>query len=237
VKSTIRAIRELIGDKALSNGLTILSGVHGSGKTIFSQQYAYEILQSGGKVLWITTEELPSTLREGMRSFGWDIARFENERKLVIYDSVSPARLGLSENIGHGMLGLDPTGMLIVITEQLRNTEPDSVGQDGFLLVLDSVSRLLLSCDPKAVIDFVSCLNSRMENARVKGFATVSEEVHEEKILNSIIFSSSGTIRFRVREESEQRIRQLRVETMRGRSHDDAWKNYQITNSGLDILI
>jgi KaiC/GvpD/RAD55 family RecA-like ATPase len=237
VKSTVKAIQELTGNKALSNGLTILSGTHGSGKTIFSQQYAYEILQSGGKVLWITTEELPSTLREGMKNFGWDLGRFETEKKFVIYDSVSPARLGLSENIGHGMLGLDPTGMLIVITEQLRNTETDIIGPDGFLLVLDSVSRLLLACDPKAVIDFVSCLNSRMENARVRGFATVSEEVHEEKLLNSLIFSSSGTIRFRVREDNDRRMRQFRVETMRGRAHDDTWKDYEITNSGLDISI
>jgi KaiC/GvpD/RAD55 family RecA-like ATPase len=217
--------------------LTILSGAHGCGKTIFSQQYAYEILQSGGKVLWITTEELPSTLREGMKTFGWNTDRFEIEHTLVIYDSVSPARLGLSENIGHGMLGLDPTGMLIVITEQLRNLEKESRGSDGFLLVLDSLSRLLLTCDPKAVIDFVSCLNSRMENARVRGFATVSEEVHEEKLLNSLIFSSSGTIRFRVKEHNDQRLRQFRVETMHGRAHDDAWKNYEITNSGLDISL
>jgi KaiC/GvpD/RAD55 family RecA-like ATPase len=237
VKSAVRAIRELTGNRALTNGITILSGVHGSGKTIFSQQYAYEILQSGGKVLWITTEELPSTLREGMKNFGWDIGRFEAERRFTIYDCVSPARLGLSDNIGHGMLGLDPTGMLIVLTEQLRNTETNSANPEGFLLVLDSISRLLLSCETKAVIDFVSCLNSRMENARVKGFATVSEEVHEEKLLNSILFSSSGTIRFRVRDDNDRRKRQMRVETMRGRAHDDTWKDYEITNSGLDISI
>jgi KaiC/GvpD/RAD55 family RecA-like ATPase len=212
----------------------MLSGTHGCGKTIFSQQYAYEILQLGGKVLWITTEELPSTLRDGMKAFSWDITRFENQNKFVIYDSVSPARLGFSENIGQGMLGLDPTSMLIVITEQLRT--PEGVGEN-FFLVLDSISRLLLACDPKVVIDFVSCLNSRMENAKVKGFATVSEEVHEEKLLNSLIFSSSGTIRFRVKEENEERVRQFRVETMHGRAHDETWKNYEITNGGLDISI
>lgn len=233
----MEALRELSGKSSPANGLTILSGVHGCGKTIFSQQYSYEVLQSGGKVLWITTEELPTTLRDEMNTFGWNISRFESERRFLIYDSVSPARLGLSENVGHGMLGLDPTGMLIVITEELRNAGSGS-DDTGFLLVLDSISRLLLSCDPKAVIDFVSCLNSRMENARVRGFATVSEEVHDEKLLNSLLFSSSGTIRFRMREkENEKRERQLRLETMRGRAHDESWKDYEITGSGLDISI
>lgn len=233
----MKAIHELTGKRALSNGLTILSGAHGCGKTIFSQQYVYEILQSGGKVLWITTEELPSTLREGMKAFGWDITHFEDQNKFMIYDSVSPARLGFSENIGQGMLGLDPTSMLIVITEQLRSPDGGMRVEENFHIVLDSVSRLLLACDPKVVIDFVSCLNSRMENAKVKGFATVSEEVHEEKLLNSLIFSSSGTIRFRVKEENERRVRQFRVETMHGRAHDETWKNYEITNMGLDISI
>jgi KaiC/GvpD/RAD55 family RecA-like ATPase len=170
-----------------------------------------------------------------MKTFGWDVSRFEN--KFLIYDSVSPARLGFSENLGPGMLGLDPTGMLIVVTEHLRSKEEGLGEGENFLLVLDSLSRLLLTCDPKAVIDFVSCLNSRMEKAKVKGFATVSEEVHEEKLLNSLIFSTSGTIRFRIKEENEQRVRQFRVETMHGRAHDETWKEYEITNLGLDISI
>ena len=77
-----------------------------------------------------------------------------------------------------------------------------------------------------------------MENARVRGFATISEDVHEEKILNSLLFSSSATIRFRIMESDvEHRERQFRVETMHGRAHDDSWKNYEITKSGLDLMI
>ncbi len=219
----------------MPNGVTILSGANGCGKTIFCQQYCYEVLRDGGKVLWITTEELPQTLRDAMKGFGWGIEKYESDGSLAIFDAASPARLGFSENIGNGMLSLDPTGMLIVITERLRSS-PDAKG-DGFLLVVDSVSRLLLSCDPKSVVDFVSCLSSRMENFGTRGLVTVSQDVHEEKLLNSLIFSSSGTIRFRINEDSEVRSRQLRVELLRGRNHDDRWKKYAITNSGLDIEI
>ncbi len=219
--------------ESLPFGITLLSGSNGCGKTSFCEQYAYESLQSGGKVIWITTEELPSTLREGCKKFGWNTDKFENEQKIIFYDAVSPSRLGLSENMGRGMLGLDPTGILIAISEQIRN-ETDT---DHLLLVLDSISRLLLSCDQKAVIDFLSCLNSRMENVRVRGFATVSEDVHEERLLNSLIFSTSGTIRFRINEADNSRVRQLRIEKLRGRRHEEDWKNYAITSSGLDLEI
>jgi KaiC/GvpD/RAD55 family RecA-like ATPase len=218
----------------LPSGATILSGANGSGKTIFSQQYSYEVLHDGGKVLWITTEELPETLRAGMKTFGWNIERQEAEGKFVILDAASPARLGFSENIGHGMLGLDPTGMLIVVTEKLKSARDKN---EGFLLVIDSISRLLLSCEPKAVVDFVSCLSSRMENFGMHGLLTVSQDVHEEKLLASLLFSSSGAIRFRINEGGEERNRQLRIEMLRGKKHDDRWKKYNITNSGIDIEI
>ncbi len=170
-----------------------------------------------------------------MKRFGWSVEKYESDGRLAIFDAASPARLGFSENIGHGMLGLDPTGMLIVITERLRSS-PDAKG-DGFLLVVDSVSRLLLSCEAKAVVDFVSCLSSRMENFGTRGLVTVSQDVHEERLLNALIFSSSGTIRFRINEDPDARSRQLRIEALRGRNHDGRWKKYTITNSGLDIEI
>ncbi|MGA2874655.1 MAG: RAD55 family ATPase [Nitrososphaerales archaeon] len=217
-------------------GLAILSGASGSGKTIFAQQYAYEVLQDNGRVLWITTEELPQTIRASMLRFGWQIDRYESEGKFQFVDAVSPARLGLSENIGGGVLGLDPTGMLIVVSEQLKQmVSSQDLGK--FLVVLDSVSRLLLSCETKSVIDFISCLSSRLENYKTRGIATVSEGAHDEKILNALTFSSIGTFRFRILESGEQRSRQLRIETLKGRRHDDKWKNYTITNTGLDIEV
>jgi KaiC/GvpD/RAD55 family RecA-like ATPase len=109
--------------------------------------------------------------------------------------------------------------------------------QPRFLVVVDSISRLLLSCDPRSVIDFVSCLNSRLENYKMQGMITVAEGAHDEKILNSLIFSCIGTFKFRLQDEDQVRKRQFRIETLRGRKHDDLWKNYKITDSGLDIEV
>jgi len=223
-----------MGGKSLPDGLAILSGASGSGKTIFTSQYAYETLVSGGRVIWVTTEELPSTLRAGMSSFGWSTEEYEARETFRIIDAVSAARLGMSENMGNGVLGLDPTGMLIVITEQLRNHDSQN---EKLVIIVDSISRLLLSCDQKSVIDFVSCLSSRLENYRTLGIATIAEGAHDERTLNSIIFSSSGTLRFRLNESGEERNRQFRIETMRGRKHDGRWKNYRISDRGFEFEI
>ena len=234
--SITRAIAELTYDECLPDGLMMLSGPSGCGKTVFAEHYANENLQSGGRVLWITTEELPVSLKSAMARFGWDVAKYEMSSRFMMLDAASPARLGFSENLGHGTLGMDPTGMLIAISEQLRRTEPETE-KKRLLVVVDSVSRLLLSCDPRSVIDFVSCLSSRMENFKVTGLATISEMAHDEKTLNALIFSCAGTIRFRIKEEGDVRKRQFRLETLRGRKHMDAWRTYQITDSGFEIKL
>jgi len=238
VRNALQAIEDLTFKDSLPSGLNLLLGASGCGKTIFCEQFAYETLESGGKVLWVTTEELPSRLRESMKRFGWNVEKYEKDGKFTILDAVSPARLGTSEKDGLGMINLDPTGMLIVLSEQLR-AAPNGEAQDKIrpkiILIIDSISRLLLSCDYRTVIDFVSCLNSRMEHFGVVGLATLSEGAHDEKALNAVSFSCSGTIRFRIRDSGETRKRDLRLETLRGRNHDDRWKNYSITSNGLDL--
>ncbi|MHB8567141.1 MAG: RAD55 family ATPase [Nitrososphaerales archaeon] len=227
-----QALSDLTFKESLPGGLTVLSGTSGCGKTIFSEQYAHEFLFAGGKVLWITTEELPTSLKSGMARFGWNIEKYETESRFAILDAVTPARLGFSQSLGNGTLSLDPTGMLIVISDQMRANESSKV---KLLVVIDSISRLLLSCDPRSVIDFVSCISSRMENYGVSGLATISEGAHDERTLNALTFSCAGTIRFRIREENEKRRRQFRIETLRGRRHIDAWKDYSITDAGFNI--
>lgn len=236
MKSVTEAVSRLTFKEMLPFGLTLLSGPSGTGKTILAQQYIYENLQDNGKALWITTEELPQTLRSSMSKFGWRIERFESDGRFKIIDAVSSSRLGISENTSGGLLGLDPTGMLIVITEELKRVA-SSRDTGKFILVMDSVSRLLLSCEAKSVVDFVSCLSSRLENFQTHGIITVTDGAHDERVLNALTFSTTGTLRFRIKEEEDNRLHQLRIETLRARRHDESWKNYMITNTGLDIEV
>jgi KaiC/GvpD/RAD55 family RecA-like ATPase len=175
-------------------------------------------------------------LRTNMADFGWPINHYESERRFQFIDAASPARLGLSENLGNGVLGLDPTGILIVISEELKQAASSGYSSK-FMVVMDSVSRLLLSCETKSVVDFVSCLTSRLENSHSRGLVTVTDGAHEEMILNALTFSSTGTFLFRINEGNNSRARQFRIETCRGIRYDDNWKDYTISKSGLDIEV
>jgi KaiC/GvpD/RAD55 family RecA-like ATPase len=237
MKNVTTALKKMALDDSLPEGLLILYGSSGSGKTVFAEQYAHETLEAGGKVYWITTEELPTTLRMNMERFQWPIEKFEIDGRMQIVDAISSTRLGLSEDLGRGLLGLDPTGMLIAITEQLRKIDTPEASSK-FLVIVDSLSRLLLSCETKSVIDFASSLSSRLENYRTSGLTTIADSAHDEKVLNALTFSCTGAIRLRISDvDDSSRVKQMRIETLRGRRHDDAWKRYQISGEGLDIEI
>jgi circadian clock protein KaiC len=69
------------------NRTTLLSGTAGSGKTIFAMQFLAVGIAAGNPGVFVTFEESPRDIRQNMRSFGWDLAEWEEEGKLAIVDA------------------------------------------------------------------------------------------------------------------------------------------------------
>jgi circadian clock protein KaiC len=67
---------------------TLVSGTAGSGKTVFAMQFlAAGIRDAGENGVFVTFEESPSDIRQNMRSFGWDLATWEEEGRLAMVDA------------------------------------------------------------------------------------------------------------------------------------------------------
>lgn len=80
---------DYIADGGLPKGRTALvAGSAGSGKTIFASQFlAAGIRQHDENGVFITFEEQPLDIRRNMISFGWDIARWEEEGAWTFVDA------------------------------------------------------------------------------------------------------------------------------------------------------
>jgi KaiC/GvpD/RAD55 family RecA-like ATPase len=77
--------------KGIPKGSIILViGGPGSGKTIFGLQVLYNAVKNGEKVLYMSFEEEPESLREHMRDFDWEPEKYEKEGLLRIkkYDPI-----------------------------------------------------------------------------------------------------------------------------------------------------
>jgi circadian clock protein KaiC len=69
------------------NRTTLLSGTAGSGKTVFAIQFLAAGIAAGEPGVFVTFEESPRDIRQNMRSFGWDLERWEQEGTLAMVDA------------------------------------------------------------------------------------------------------------------------------------------------------
>jgi len=66
---------------------TLVSGTAGSGKTVFATQFLAAGIGEGTNGVFVTFEESADDIRTNMRSFGWDLSRWEREGKLAFVDA------------------------------------------------------------------------------------------------------------------------------------------------------
>lgn len=84
---------------------TLIAGTAGSAKTVFAVQFlACGIEQAGEHGVFVTFEDGVGAIRDNMRGFGWDIARWEREGKWRFVDA-SPSADGPAPVIGDFDLG------------------------------------------------------------------------------------------------------------------------------------
>jgi circadian clock protein KaiC len=69
------------------NRTTLISGTAGSGKTVFAVHFLAAGIQLDEPGVFVTFEESASDVRKNMQSFGWDLAKWEEEGKLTFVDA------------------------------------------------------------------------------------------------------------------------------------------------------
>src|SRR5688572_9523372 len=66
---------------------TLVSGTAGSGKTVFAMQFLSAGIESGVGGVFVTFEESAADIRQNMRSFGWEIEKWERDGLFTFVDA------------------------------------------------------------------------------------------------------------------------------------------------------
>src|SRR3954471_15006585 len=69
------------------NRTTLISGTAGSGKTVFAVQFLAAGIEKGEPGVFVTFEESAADIRANMRSFGSELAQWEEEGKLTFVEA------------------------------------------------------------------------------------------------------------------------------------------------------
>jgi circadian clock protein KaiC len=196
---------------------TLISGTTGTGKTTLASTFARAACLRGDKVLYLDFEESQDALISGMLSAGIDLRPAIQASCLKIL-AMLPEAIGAEEHL-------------------IRTVDTLDVFQPAHL-VLDAVSSIARMGSEQAAFDFlVRLLNIAKERGitillinQTAGF------MHEHEISGVGISSLVDTVIFLRYVESGGEInRNLLVLKSRGSRHSNQYREYRITDDGIQI--
>lgn len=104
VSSGIEGLDIVLGGGFLPESIILVEGTPGTGKTTLGLQFIYSgIVEAGEPGIIITFEQLPNQLYRDAATFGWDLARLEEEGKLRVV-CTSPQTLAEDLRTAGGLL-------------------------------------------------------------------------------------------------------------------------------------
>jgi circadian clock protein KaiC len=112
--------------------VTLVSGTTGSGKTIFATQFIVEGLKRDENAVFVTFEEPADDLYQNMAAFGWDLRRWETEKRLAFVDGSYDPSADSGTVVGSYDLG----GLVARIEHAIKSVKASRVVLDSFSAVL-----------------------------------------------------------------------------------------------------
>ncbi len=209
--SGIEGLDSVLGGGLPQRRLTLVGGTAGSGKTLFAVQFlAAGIADAGEAGVFVTFEERPAAIRRNFRSFGWDVAAWEDAGLWRFVDaSPQPG----DEAVVAGAFDLTSLVLRVkhaVAESGARRVALDSTGSlvDQFA---DPVAARRALLEISAELQEVG-VTSVMTSERLDDYGSITRHGFEEFVADNVVILRNAL-------EGEKRRRTVEVLKLRGGSH------------------
>lgn len=220
VKSGIPGLDELLNGGFLESSTVLVSGGAGTGKTIFSTQFAYKGAEEYDEpAIYITMEEGATNLWWNMKNFRWNVTDLEQEDMLKIYtwDRIEPSEF--TEKFD----------------EEIKKIKDMIDDMDAKRIVIDSTTAfaMWMGTEPKIRhslfrlseelkdMDVTALLTAEAPGGGKENFSRFGIEEFVTDGVLSLYFKPPQRIMF--------------IRKMRGTDHDKNLHPFKISNSGVKI--
>ncbi|MGQ4833585.1 MAG: RAD55 family ATPase [Candidatus Asgardarchaeia archaeon] len=224
VSTGIVGLDEMLNGGLISGRSYVVKGGPGSGKTTLGVQFALNGVENGETVLYLTLEEPKDSLILNMKSFGWDLERYDT---FIIFDLSPIGDEGW--NFYHDTLLATGEVNVRIFLESLRN-------------YINKVNPTRIVIDPLTILKlfYTDEINLR------KDIVALVKHLSEEKI-TAILLSEysptfqpedyivSGVIELREFEKGSTVLRGIRIRKLRGTKFDENIRPYKITEKGIIV--
>src|SRR3954468_16119474 len=216
VPTGILGLDDMLGAGGYHKGSSVLiSGASGSGKTIFASHFAAATCARGERCLYFAFEESPGQIVRNVRSVGIDLQK-HLDSGLLRFEAARPTLYGFEMHLARMNRDLDefkPTTTIIDPISAFRGVEAE---------VHSVLLRMVDILKTKGITAVMTRLTAEDDN--IAG---------GDQGIPSLIdtWVSLGAL-----EANGERNRGLYVLKSRGMSHSNQIREYQITNTGINLL-
>jgi circadian clock protein KaiC len=216
VSTGIKRIDEMLGGDGYIKGASLMiSGRAGSGKTILAATIMNQVLQQGGKAIYVSFEESESELKSNLKSVDLNLAQHLDSGKLLIHSGRAIEK-GLEDH-------------LISIIDLVEKQSPE-------LLVLDPVSALIDMGSSKQVkmlmIRFISYIKAQGTSLVLTELLPDISEDFSDLAISSLV---DTWFRLRQVESNGELNRLINVVKSRGSRTSNQVKEFTIEDAGINI--
>ena len=221
-------------------GRTILVvGSPGSGKTTFAMQFLVGGAKAGDSGLYASFDQKPEWVKLDLASFGWELDSLEQSGKLTFIDATALKRRGQRVMEPETRVGSQVSLRIPELTlPSLARMIGRIAAEEGTQrIVVDPVTSLMLRYPEevkrrRALLHFFDALESTGCSCLVTSEMRTSELERKFQLEE---YLSQGVVLLHTMIHNGNIVRGLQVEKMRGISHDDQLRPYQITQTGIEV--
>jgi len=240
VPTGIKGLDEVLRG-GLPKGRTILVvGSPGSGKTTFAVQFLVGGAKVGEPGLYVSLDEKPERVKADLSSFGWNLDSLEQSGKLTLIDATPlkrPSHRFVEPSAGRE----NPVSFAIpelTLPSLVRTIRRVAAEEGTQRIVLDPITSLMLRYPEevkrrRALLHFFDALESTGCSCIVTSELRTSELERKFQLEE---YLSQGVILLHTMIHEGNIVRGVQVEKMRGISHDDQLRPYQITQTGIEVF-
>jgi KaiC/GvpD/RAD55 family RecA-like ATPase len=234
VPTGIPGLDELLGGGFVPGRVIFVIGGPGTGKTILSTQFIVNgIMRYGESGVFISLDEGKPQFYYEMSQFGWDLEKFEKEKKFLFVDATPIRTVPGTIKIGELTIGRREFSLLSLIEVIKRNVKQINAKR----LTLDSLAPLIFQySDPferrGAILDLIEAL---IETGATCIVTNELEMGGIERRIQPEEYLAQGVIILQSLQIGKNLVRALRIEKMRGSAVDTQLRPYSITDKGIEV--
>ncbi len=230
-------------DELLEGGLPqgksmILIGGPGSGKTIFLSQFIHNGIKKYNEPgIFITFHESSENIKENMLKLGWNFTELESQKKIQFLDISPLIYLSPEEMASSTVFGLkmpESSNIKSMVASVKKNVD----AMQAKRIVIDGINSLSLYESDKSKIRIMisQLFQGLLRTGCTCLFSSEVKTSSLERTFQIEEFLSDGVIILHRAIKSNKLTRIIRIDKMRGISHDLQPHPYDITSKGIVVF-